>query len=154
MNPQEQRFKATAAMVLTFAALFLAHAAHATPHAAGTCTMTGTPHADVLVGTGGRDVICGLGGDDMLDGNGGNDVLKGGTGNDILNGGDGNDVLFGGPGADRLQGDHGSDRVYGGAGNDTMWAWDGFADVLDGGLGVDRAWKDKLDRVYSVERSG
>jgi len=25
---------------------------------------------------------------------------------------------------------------------------------VDGGLGVDKAWKDKLDRVYSVERSG
>ena len=57
-------------------------------------------------------------------------------------------------GNDKLQGDHGRDRIYGGAGNDTFFTWDGFADVLDGGLGTDRAFKDKPDRVYSVERSG
>src|SRR5690242_18468499 len=114
MNPQEQRFKATAAMMLTVS-LFLVRNAHAMHHAAGACTVTGTPGADILVGTPRSDVICGFGGNDVIDGNGGNDVLKGGAGNDSLNGGDGNDVLFGGPGADKLQGDHGRDRVYGGA---------------------------------------
>jgi hypothetical protein len=44
--------------------------------------------------------------------------------------------------------------VYGGAGRDTIWAWDGFADRLNGGAGLDRAWKDKLDRVTKVERFG
>ena len=153
MNPQETRIKATAAMLLT-ASLFLVRGAHATVHASSGCTITGTPGADLLFGTPGRDVICGLGGNDVLDGNDGNDVLKGGPGNDILNGGNGNDLLFGGPGADKLQGDHGRDVVYGGLGNDTIFAWDGFADRLDGGGGVDHAWRDKLDRVARIERFG
>jgi hypothetical protein len=44
--------------------------------------------------------------------------------------------------------------VYGGPGRDTIWAWDGFADYLNGGTGVDLAWKDKLDRLSGVERLG
>jgi Ca2+-binding RTX toxin-like protein len=153
VNPKENRIKATAALFLTVS-LFLVRGAHATVHGSTACTMTGTPGPDLLFGTPGRDVICGLGGDDVLDGNGGNDVLKAGPGRDLLNGGNGNDLLFGGPGADKLQGDHGRDVLYGGAGNDTFFVWDGFADRVDGGDGTDRAWRDKLDRVVGVERSG
>jgi hypothetical protein len=40
----------------------------------------------------------------------------------------------------------------GGYGNDTIFAWDGFADRLDGGPGKDHAWRDKLDRVARIER--
>ena len=154
MTPEREN--RTRAMVALFAtvSLFAVRGAHATVHAATGCTITGTPGADLLFGTPGRDVICGLGGNDVLDGNGGNDVLKGGAGADLLNGGDGNDVLYGGLGNDKLQGDHGRDTVYGGAGNDTFFAWDGFADRLDGGVGSDRAWRDKLDRVVRVERFG
>jgi Ca2+-binding RTX toxin-like protein len=153
MNPREQRVKATAALFLTVS-LFLVRNAHATQQAAGACTIVGTPGPDLLFGTPKRDVICGLGGADVLDGNGGNDVLKGGPGRDLLNGGDGNDMLFGGLGNDKLQGDHGRDAIYGGAGNDIFFAWDGFADTLNGGSGTDRAFHDKLDRVYGVERGG
>jgi Ca2+-binding RTX toxin-like protein len=153
MDPWEQRIKTTAALFLTVS-LFLVRGAHATVRAGDACTVTGTPAADLLFGTPGRDVICGLGGNDLVDGNGGNDVLKGGAGRDVLNGGNGNDSLYGGLGADKLQGDHGRDVVYGGAGNDTIFAWDGFADRLDGGPGSDRAWRDKLDRVVNVERGG
>ena len=32
--------------------------------------------------------------------------------------------------------------------------WDGFADHINGGPGIDLAWKDKLDRVTNVERFG
>jgi hypothetical protein len=123
-------------------------------YAGPACTITGTPGPDLIFGTQHRDVICGLGGNDQIDGMGGNDVIFGGPGNDQLNGGSGNDVLYGGPGNDKLQGDDGSDVMYGGTGNDTFWAWDGFADRIDGGPGTDRAWKDKLDRVVSVERFG
>jgi Ca2+-binding RTX toxin-like protein len=63
-------------------------------------------------------------------------------------------VLGGGLGNDKLQGDRGSDRVYGGLGRDTIFAWDGFADRLDGGPGNDRAWKDPLDRFARIERFG
>ena len=153
MNSHEQRIKALAAMFLTVS-LFLVRGARASPESVPACTVTGTPHADLLFGTPRRDVICGLGGDDVLDGNDGNDVLKGGPGRDLLNGGNGSDLLYGGLGGDKLQGDHGRDAVYGGRGNDTIFAWDGFADRLDGGEGSDRAWRDKLDRVYRIERGG
>jgi Ca2+-binding RTX toxin-like protein len=154
MTPQrENRIRAMVALFATVS-LFVVRGAHAVVQNAPGCTITGTPGPDLLFGTPGRDVICGLGGNDMLDGNGGNDVLKGGPGNDILNGGNGNDVLYGGPGNDKLQGDHGRDVVYGGEGNDTIFAWDGFADRLDGGAGTDRAWRDKLDRVVRIERFG
>jgi len=132
--------------------LFLVRGAHATAQAGPACTITGTPAADLLFGTRGHDVICGLGGNDVLDGNRGDDVLYGGPGDDILNGGNGRDRLYGGPGNDKLQGDHGRDAIYGGLGNDTIFAWDGFADLLDGGPGVDRAFHDKLDRLFSVEK--
>jgi Ca2+-binding RTX toxin-like protein len=101
------------------------------------CTITGTAGADYLMGTTRNDVICGLGG------------------NDIIGDGRGNDVLMGGPGADKLQGGTGVDTLLGGPGNDILHARDGAADRLDGGLGRDVGWWDKLtDTVRSVERHG
>jgi Ca2+-binding RTX toxin-like protein len=151
--PKEQRIRATAALFAT-AALVMVRGVPAAVQVGPACTITGTPGADLLFGTHGRDVICGLGGNDVLDGNDNNDVLKGGPGRDILNGGNGNDALYGGTGNDKLQGDHARDAVYGGLGNDMIFAWDGFADRIDGGPGSDRAWRDKLDRVIRVERGG
>ncbi len=152
MSPdRENRMKAMAALIATIS-LFVVRAGHATPTATAPCTITGTPGADLLFGTKGRDVICGLGGNDVLDGNSGNDILKGGEGDDLLNGGNGNDILYGGAGNDKLQGDHGRDIVRGGAGNDMIFAWDGFADRLNGGPGMDRAWKDMYDRATAIER--
>jgi Ca2+-binding RTX toxin-like protein len=115
------------------------------------CTIVGTQGPDLLFGTEHRDVICGLGGNDRIYGLGGNDIIFGGPGNDTLSGGSGNDIIYGGPGNDRIQGDDGRDIMYGGTGNDTFWAWDGYADRIDGGPGYDRAWKDKLDHVINVE---
>jgi hypothetical protein len=152
---RESRTRTMAVLFAAVVSLFLVRGGHATPQSVAPCTITGTAGTDILVGTKGRDVICGLGGNDVLDGNAGNDILRGGLGNDLLNGGNGNDVLAGGPGADKLQGDRGSDRVYGGLGNDVIFAWDGFADRLDGGPGGnDHAWKDMLDHVVRVERFG
>ena len=152
MTPDRQNRIRTMAALFATISLFAVRAGHATPNVTAPCTITGTPGADLLFGTKGRDVICGLGGNDVLDGNGGNDILKGGDGDDLLNGGNGNDVLYGGAGNDKLQGDHGRDVVKGGAGNDMIFAWDGFADRLDGGPGKDHAWRDKLDRVARIER--
>ena len=127
MTPERQnRIRALAAAFATIS-LFVVRGGHAAPVTSPACTITGTSGADLLFGTPGRDVICGLGG---------------------------NDVLYGGAGNDKLQGDHGRDVVRGGDGNDMIFAWDGFADRLNGGRGVDRAWKDKLDRVTQVERLG
>jgi hypothetical protein len=148
----EDRLKAIAAMFVSIA-VFAATKVHAAPRGLS-CTVTGTAGNDILFGTGGRDVICGLGGNDYLDGAGGADVLIGGAGADKLNGGQGSDRLYGGLGNDKLQGDTGRDLVYGGPGRDTFWAWDGFADYLSGGTGIDLAWKDKLDRLSGIERLG
>ena len=149
MNPQESRIKATAVMFLTVS-LFLVRGAHATAPA-GACTIVGTPGPDLLFGTTHHDVICGLGGNDVLDGNDSNDVLKGGPGADLLNGGNGNDVLFGGAGNDKLQGDHGRDRIYGGAGQRHVLHVGRVRRRRRRGPGTDKAFKDKLDRVYAVE---
>ena len=152
MTPERQaRIKTMAALFATIS-LFVVRGGHAAPSTTLPCTITGTPGADLLFGTKGRDVICGLGGNDVLDGNGGNDVLYGGPGDDLVNGGNGNDVLYGGAGNDKLQGDHGRDVVKGGTGNAMIFAWDGFADRLYGGPGMDRAWKDKYDRAAQIER--
>ena len=154
MPPRDANRLRTLAAMFASLALFAATKVHAATVNAQGCTVTGTGGADILFGTPGRDVVCGFGGNDRIDGQGGNDVLIGGLGADQMNGGDGNDVLYGGPGSDKLQGDVGRDTVYGGAGRDTIWAWDGFADRLNGGTGVDHAWKDMLDRVTLVERFG
>src|SRR6184192_1710769 len=128
------RIKTLAAMFASIA-LFAAARAHAAGSQLPACAITGTNGPDIVSGTPGRDVICGLGGNDMIRGGNGNDVLVGGAGDDLISGGTGNDVLYGGTGAD---------TVYGGPGRDTIWAWDGTPDRLNGGSGVDRAWKDKL----------
>ena len=129
MSPdRENRLKTMTVLFAAVVSLFLVRGGHATSHRVAPCT---------------------------IDGNAGNDILRGGPGNDLLNGGNGNDVLAGGPGSDKLQGDRGSDRVYGGLGNDVIFAWDGFADRLDGGPGGnDHAWKDMLDHATRVERFG
>jgi hypothetical protein len=44
--------------------------------------------------------------------------------------------------------------MVGGPGNDVFRAWDGTFDRLDGGLGTDRAWRDRSDRAVSIERFG
>ena len=100
------------------------------------CTITGTSGPDLLIGTRGNDVICGLGGADLIDGSLGNDVIYGGRGTDRIQGGPGRDIMFGGPG------------------NDSFHAWDRTVDRIAGGLGLDRAWTDRLDRVTGVERFG
>jgi Ca2+-binding RTX toxin-like protein len=152
VTPEQQARAKTMAVLFALAALFMVRGGHAATHSGPACTITGTPGPDNLIGTPRRDVICGLGGNDVVDGNGGNDLIKGGSGADTLGGGNGNDVIYGGPGNDKLQGDRGKDVVYGGAGNDKIFAWDGFADRIDGGAGVDRGWKDMLDHVVRVER--
>ena len=85
MNPQEQRFKATAAMMLTVS-LFLVRSAHAMHHAAGACTVTGTPGADAIEGTAGfGDVILAGGGSDEVHANDGHtDRVDCGPGHDIV----------------------------------------------------------------------
>ena len=137
----------------------------------GNDVVTGSPAADTVLGGAGDDRINGGGGDDVsLEGEGGNDAISGGTGddvlfgrlgddvlygedgNDYLEGGRGNDVLSGGAGHDQLYGGRGRDRLRGGAGNDTLNAYDGSADIVDCGAGVDVAEVDRRDKVIGCER--
>ena len=87
-------------------------------------------------------------------GGGGNDALKvaGASARAVkLVGGAGDDLLTGGGGNDTLDGGAGKDRLYGMAGNDTLLGRDGVADYLDGGSGTDKARKDSVDALFSVE---
>jgi trimeric autotransporter adhesin len=82
----------------------------------------------------------------------GNDILVGEFygggvyGHDFLNGGAGNDGLLGGIGADTLLGGLGDDTLSGGE--------DGYADVLDGGLGNDHYYVEVGDIVVEYINSG
>ena len=123
---------------------------------AGKDTMRGQAAKDVLSGNAGRDVLTGENGNDRLRGQAGNDKLKGardndklngGKGKDRLNGGVGNDLLLGGNDADRLNGGKGKDVLNSGRGNDRIYAFDGKADVIRCGGGIDRVVVDAKDKV-------
>jgi hypothetical protein len=126
------------------------------------CTITGTPHNDVLRGTRRSDRICGLGGNDHIYGLSGGDVIFGGFGNDRIYGGPGRDRLYGNAGRDTLRGQGGSDRLVGGAGFDRLYGGPGRdrlstldgrrGDRLSGGAGRDRAWVDIGDLTRLIER--
>jgi len=93
----------------------------------------GTDHADILTGSVIRDVLIGAAGDDLIRGMRGYDRLVGQAGSDQLVGGPGHDVLIGG------------------SGNDFFYALDSLADSLFGGTGTDRARRDRVDKLISIE---
>jgi Ca2+-binding RTX toxin-like protein len=121
------------------------------------CTgVTGTIRIDAGDG---NDTIANPSGDTITNsvevhGGPGNDTLKapehgstptalfGDDGNDTLAGGDQSDDLHGGAGDDKLDGNAGTDQLRGDDGNDTLDGDEGnkggFADLLDGGNGIDR----------------
>ncbi|HQR28079.1 MAG TPA: hypothetical protein PLP61_13655 [Nocardioides sp.] len=109
----------TAAIALAAVALAPVGAPASGAATGATCTILGTPRADVLVGTRRADVMCGRGGNDVIRGRGGADTLLGQKGRDTLVGGPGADLLHGGAGNDRLRGGPGHDDVFGEAGDDT-----------------------------------
>ena len=93
------------------------------------CWISGSDLDDRLEGTHVGERICGRAGNDVIDGLAGNDVIEGGWHEDTLVGGDGRD------------------RLVGGRGDDVILARDGERDVVDCGLGLDRAFADRIDRV-------
>jgi Ca2+-binding RTX toxin-like protein len=114
----------------------------------GDDTILGGPGNDTLGGGSGNDVINGGPGDDSIRGGAGDDSLGGGKGNDMLFGGPGNDTLEGGMGADTLTGGAGNNVIRGGKGNDIIFAINGQADTLYGGLGDNTAHIDQnLDQI-------
>ena len=64
----------------------------------------------------------------------------------------GNDRVYGMGGNDTLVGGRGADRLYGGVGDDILVARDKRRDVVNGGLGRDRARVDRRDRLRAIEK--
>jgi len=110
--------------------------------------------SDLLVGWGGDDYLNGHAFPDIVWGNDGDDELRGSHGLDLLFGGPGHDLLFGEGGDDRLWGGSGLDHLYGGEDHDVLIsvANDGQADVVDCGVGRDRAVVRANDVVLNCER--
>jgi hypothetical protein len=81
----------------------------------------------------GNDIFNGGVAGEVVDGGPGNDTLRGDAGDDRLDGGDGDDALVGGVGRDQLRAGAGDDRLSG----DDSSERGVFADLLDGGPGVD-----------------
>ena len=125
----------------------------------------GTEDSDHLLGDDiVDDTIYALGGSDYVYGDHGDDTLYGGTGNDDLIGDQGNDNVYGEAGNDQISvgggdeytevgGSPGVDRVSGGGGSDTVYAFDGFKDIINCGKGTDTVYFDKgIDTVKNCEK--
>jgi hypothetical protein len=106
----------------------------------------------------GTSVLEGRGGKDTLTGGDGVETIDGGPGDDRLEGGYNHDTITGGPGKDTIYGDETSQRcsylsncVVVPYGNDTIYARDGEQDVIDCGVGNDKAIVDAIDIVSNCE---
>ena len=88
--------------------------------------LIGTNAADTITGGLLADWLYGYGGADLVHGNAGNDVIDGGTA---------------------------ADKLYGDAGNDSLYAKDGTKDTVTGGTGTDKARRDAIDLLSSIEGS-
>lgn len=117
----------------------------------GNDIIRGGPGNDLLVGGTGADRLLGQAGGDRLLGAAGNDVALGGIGNDRLVGGFGRDSLNGWTGRDTLVGGAGRDRFVGAAGNDTLYSRDLVREIVNGGIGRDRARVNRSDVRLSIE---
>jgi hypothetical protein len=78
-------------------------------------------------------------------------LATGGLDNDKLTGGSGNDVLTGGDGVDELTGNAGIDEFFGEGGDDTISAFDGVAERISCGTGIDHARNDPVDVILECE---
>ena len=90
----------------------------------------------------------------------GNDVLRSTSGPANLRAGSGNDALYGSGGGDRMYGESGRDKIVagtgrdivsGGYGGDTIYAKDGYFDIIDCGGGYDWVQRDAFDLVADCE---
>ena len=106
----------------------------------------------------GNSTLLGNGGADKLITGDYQDTVDGGAGNDVINAGFGNDTITGGPGQDTINADATSASCgwYSYTckipfGNDIVNARDGEADMIDCGVGEDRAIVDAIDTVAACE---
>ena len=81
------------------------------------------------------------------------DVISGGVLADWLYGYGGSDTLHGNAGNDTIDGGTAADKLYGDAGNDSLYAKDGTKDTVSGGTGTDKARRDTIDALLSIEGS-
>lgn len=115
-------------------------------------SLVGSAGGNVLNGGAGNDIVFGQDGNDTILGRDGNDTLFGDAGNDNILGDAGKDLIHGGLGNDSLTGGSAIDRLYGDEGNDTLMANDSAAaDIVDGGIGTDKAKVDAGDVKTSIE---
>ncbi len=100
----------------------------------------------------GASVVEGNDGIDTITGNDGAETIEGGAGDDLLEGGYNHDTITGGPGEDTIFADETSERSgIVPFGNDVVLARDGEADMIDCGVGDDRAVIDTVDTVTNCE---
>ena len=106
-------------------------------------------------GGNGADTISGNEADNDLSGDEGNDTISGGGGDDRVNGSGGTDAVSGGPGNDRVEGDAGADSISGEQGDDvfSFEAFDGFADQISGGVGID-TYRDSSVSGLTIDLDG
>lgn len=117
---------------------------------------TGLDSVDYRARTAGLRIDLDGAADDGASGEGDNvradvEYVYGGSGNDTLGGNAYSNRLFGGNGNDVLTGGGGADVLDGGAGNDVLYGRDGVRDTLLGGTGTDKAQRDAIDTVASIE---
>jgi DNA-binding beta-propeller fold protein YncE len=112
----------------------------------------GTPAGDVIVASKESDRIASGAGPDLVCSRGGDDVVKLGKGADRVSAGPGHDRVAAGRGADRVNPGSGRDRVSTGPGNDWVGLAGAARDRVDCGAGVDRAHRDRGDRLRRCER--
>lgn len=117
----------------------------------GVENINGTNRNDYIYTGNVKATVRALGGHDFVQAGALADKIFGGTGNDALHGGDGNDYIEGNAGNDFLSGSYGADALYGNDGNDTFYSKDGTKDFLSGGFGTDKANRDAIDVINSVE---
>ena len=98
-------------------------------------------YADLENLTGGK-------GNDWIVGNGLNNVVRGGAGNDTLEGSSGNDTLYGDAGLDKIYAQSGDDTIYVRKPTGSLLADN---DLVDGGIGTDKAQVDATDVKTSIE---
>jgi hypothetical protein len=92
-----------------------------------------------IVAAPGRQFVIGTHGDDVIYGNRANDTIIGNGGYDMIYGGRGNDVItVNGPG---------TSHVFTGAGSNTVYAANGYKDVITCGAGDNRVVVDPFDVV-------
>ena len=107
---------------------------------------------DAVYGGRGNDMISAGFGGDRLRGGPDSDWVSGGNGRDRVSGNRGDDAVWGNRGADLVFGGWGADLIFGGLGPDRLHALapDGQRDLLDCGLGRDRAFVLRSERPMTV----